>query len=77
MRVAAALVGGKDLVVAELGGAPGQILRTASSTPVSKSIRVPTTSKVRTLKLLNDMGVSSLVLGLGLWWTFIPLLSAR
>src|SRR3954467_957939 len=31
-----------------------EILRTAESTPVSKSIKVPTTSKVRTLKLLNE-----------------------
>ena len=41
-----------------------EILRTASRTPVSKSIKVPTTSNVRTLKLLNDMGASSLQLGL-------------
>jgi hypothetical protein len=32
---------------------------------------------VRTLKLLSDMGVSSLVLGLCWWWTFIRGLSAR
>src|SRR3954467_15840855 len=31
-----------------------EIRRTAESTPVSKSIKVPTTSKVRTLKLLNE-----------------------
>src|SRR5688572_4101234 len=38
-----------------------EICRTASSTPRSKSIRVPTTSKVRTLKLLNDMVPTSLL----------------
>ena len=54
MLVAAALVGFEDLVVAELGRRLARDLRTAESTPVSKSIRVPTTSKVRTLKLLNE-----------------------
>jgi len=66
MRIAAALVGGEDLLIAELQSASAGNLADGVETPVSKSIRVPTTSKVRILKLLSDMGASSLVLGLWL-----------
>ena len=63
MRTYYALTSLRRLKLSSLSsaGVLPEILRTAESTPVSKSIKVPTTSKVRTLKSRNDMACALFV----------------